>query len=138
MNGTATETVASSWIEALGGVSMCWILSTPPDFWAHPGLAVMTMPAAKAAGMNHPVRIFMLFPPMRGANGHGVDCSTRGVLTHTDCIEGTVRGSGKIGKRERSYSDRGSLPARHHESGETPAVRIMKAGSRPTAANRGS
>ena len=39
MNGTATETVASSWIEALGGVSMCWIFSIPPDFWADTGLA---------------------------------------------------------------------------------------------------
>ena len=39
MNGTATETVASSWIEALGGVSMCWIFSTPPDFWAAAGAA---------------------------------------------------------------------------------------------------
>src|SRR5882724_8853870 len=67
MNGTAVETVASSWIEALGGVSMCWILRIPPDFWAHPGLAVTTMPAAKAAKSNHPVRIFMLFPPMRRA-----------------------------------------------------------------------
>ena len=37
MNGTATDTVASSWIEALGGVSMCWILSTPPDFCAAAG-----------------------------------------------------------------------------------------------------
>ena len=45
---------------------------------------VATSAAAKAAGMNHPVRIFMLFPPMRRANGHGVDCSTRGLLTHTD------------------------------------------------------
>jgi hypothetical protein len=39
MKGTAADTVASSWIEALGGVSMCWILSTPPDFWAATGVA---------------------------------------------------------------------------------------------------
>ena len=25
MNGTTADTVASSWIEALGGESMCWI-----------------------------------------------------------------------------------------------------------------
>src|SRR5918993_2094452 len=96
MNGTAVEIVASSWIEALGGVSMCWILRTPPDFCAQ-AEPVANSAAAKAAGMNHPVRIFMLFPPMRRANGHGVDCSTRSLLTHTDRIEGTVRGSGKIG-----------------------------------------
>ena len=39
MNGMTAEKVASSWIEALGGESMCWILSTPPDFWAAAGLA---------------------------------------------------------------------------------------------------
>ena len=83
MNGTAVETVASSWIEALGGVSMCWILRIPPGFCAQAD-PVANSAAAKAAGMNHPVRIFMLFPPMRRANGHGVDCSTRSLLTHTD------------------------------------------------------
>jgi C4-dicarboxylate-specific signal transduction histidine kinase len=36
MNGTATETVASSWMEALGGVSMCWMRKVPPLFCAHP------------------------------------------------------------------------------------------------------
>src|SRR4030095_15431608 len=83
MNGTAVETVASSWIEALGGVSMCWILRTPPGFCAQADPVVATSAAANAAGMSHPVRIFMLFPPMRRANGHGVDCSTRGLLTNS-------------------------------------------------------
>src|SRR5262245_17190350 len=39
MNGTTDEIVASSWIDALGGVSMCWILRTPPCFWADAPLA---------------------------------------------------------------------------------------------------
>ena len=64
MNGTATETVASSWIEALGGVSMCWILRMPPAFCAHAAPAVTTVdattqPNAKHANATHPVRLFM-------------------------------------------------------------------------------
>ena len=57
MNGTATETVASSWIEALGGESMCWILSTPPAFWAAAGLAT----ASASSAMMQPKRLPWVF-----------------------------------------------------------------------------
>ena len=50
MNGMTAEKVASSWIEALGGVSMCWIFSTPPDFWASPGHADANASAAMMTG----------------------------------------------------------------------------------------
>ena len=49
MKGTATETVASSWMEALGGVSMCSIFRIPPDFWAKLGNATTLNAAATAA-----------------------------------------------------------------------------------------
>ncbi len=57
MNGTATDTVASSWIEALGGESMCWILSTPPVFWAAAGLAT----ASASMVMRQPRRPLWLY-----------------------------------------------------------------------------
>src|SRR5262245_4544173 len=82
MNGTATDTVASSWIEALGGVSMCWILRIPPGFCAQ-AEPVANQATASAAQTNRPVRIFILFPPMHRANKHGVDCSTRDLLTNS-------------------------------------------------------
>ena len=63
MNGTATETVASSWIDALGGVSMCWIFRTPPAFCAQPAPAVAITNATTPANAKHPFWIFMLFPP---------------------------------------------------------------------------
>src|SRR5262245_16495108 len=65
MNGTAVETVASSWIEALGGVSMCWILRMPPDFCAHPLLAVVIAAANTASGISQPLRVFIWFPPLQ-------------------------------------------------------------------------
>src|SRR5712671_3685815 len=34
MKGRTVELVASSWIEALGGLSRWYIFSTPPLFWA--------------------------------------------------------------------------------------------------------
>ena len=37
MNGTVVETVASSWIEALGGLSQRYMRSVPPCFWASAG-----------------------------------------------------------------------------------------------------
>jgi len=60
MNGTATDTVASSWIEALGGVSMCWIFSTPPYFCAHPAPVGATTAATTKINAKHPFGIFML------------------------------------------------------------------------------
>src|ERR1700704_88497 len=56
MKGTATDTVASSWIEALGGVSMCWILSTPPDFCAATGAA-----NSSPASTSRVIRPFLAF-----------------------------------------------------------------------------
>ena len=59
MNGTAVEIVASSWIEALGGVSMCWMRSTPPDFWAQPGPAVTLNAVTTLSNAYHEIRLFM-------------------------------------------------------------------------------
>src|SRR6266508_1475106 len=63
MYGTAVETVASSWIEGLGGMSMCWILRTPPRFCAQAALAVAVNDAAATSTAIHPIRIFILVPP---------------------------------------------------------------------------
>src|SRR6185437_13896373 len=38
MNGITTEAVPSSWIEALGGLSICSMCSVPPCFWAWAGV----------------------------------------------------------------------------------------------------
>ena len=62
MNGTATDTVASSWIEALGGVSMCWIFSTPPDFCAAAGPGEGKRRHGGKAGKTTSLRS-SLFPP---------------------------------------------------------------------------
>src|SRR5882757_514865 len=52
MNGWMTEIVASSWIEALGGLSRWEIFRVPPCFWAKAGAAANTnaarVPAANA------------------------------------------------------------------------------------------
>ena len=37
MNGMTVEIVASSWIEALGGLSRWEMRSVPPCFWANAG-----------------------------------------------------------------------------------------------------
>src|SRR5262249_17345452 len=64
MNGTGTDTVASSRIDALGGLSMCWILSTPPCFWAWAGIADADASTAMAANnaRRRPLA-FIVFPP---------------------------------------------------------------------------
>src|SRR5439155_7897094 len=49
MNGIMVETVASSWIEALGGLSHRYMRKVPPGFWADAGLATSTKAAANAA-----------------------------------------------------------------------------------------
>ena len=53
MNGTAVETVASSWIEALGGVSICWIFRMPPAFCASAGSAIPTANAITPTNTKH-------------------------------------------------------------------------------------
>jgi len=60
MKGITVEIVASSWIEALGGLSRWVTLSVPPAFCADAGtaLAAMTRAAIEAA-MNPRI----LFPP---------------------------------------------------------------------------
>src|ERR1700736_6002513 len=49
MNGITVETVASSWIEALGGLSHRYMRSVPPGFCADAELATSTKAAASAA-----------------------------------------------------------------------------------------
>jgi hypothetical protein len=65
MNGTATDTVASSWIEALGGVSMCWMRSTPPDFCALAGLATASA-SATAMQAIRPLSVFIVSSQIGG------------------------------------------------------------------------
>src|SRR5262245_11654768 len=104
MNGTTVETVASSWMEALGGVSMCWILSTPPGFCAQPACATTTIAAAIAT--TNPIRAFMLFPPCR--------TDARPPDTLELQIECTVRPAGALGnlghvealRRRQRHADR--------------------------------
>jgi hypothetical protein len=59
MNGTATETVASSWIEALGGVSICWIFSTPPVFWAQVAFAIASPVTTTLIKARHMLRAML-------------------------------------------------------------------------------
>src|SRR3954447_6364656 len=49
MNGVVVETVASSWIEALGGLSQMYMRNVPPCFWASDGPAASSVSAADAA-----------------------------------------------------------------------------------------
>src|SRR5262245_47654143 len=49
MNGVVVETVASSWMEALGGLSQMYIRSVPPCFWADTGPTASNSVAAKVA-----------------------------------------------------------------------------------------
>ena len=79
MNGTTVETVASSWIDALGGVSLCCILRMPPAFCAQPASAVAITNATTPANAKHPFRIFMLFPPSSEPRGRGIG-ATVGVV----------------------------------------------------------
>src|SRR5262245_6488564 len=48
MNGVTVETVASSWIEALGGLSQMYIRSVPPCCWASAEAAACSAVAARA------------------------------------------------------------------------------------------
>src|SRR6185312_11894702 len=59
MNAAGTDTVASSWIEALGGLSMCWIFSTPPCFWASAG-PPSTNAATAASNATRPLRVLIV------------------------------------------------------------------------------
>jgi len=79
MNGTTTEMVASSWIEALGGVSLCCILRTPPAFCAQPASAVVITNTTTPANAKHPCWIFMLFPPGSEPRERGIG-ATVGVV----------------------------------------------------------
>src|ERR1700693_1030334 len=49
MNGITVETVASSWIEALGGLSHRYMRSVPPGFCADAELATSTHAITNAA-----------------------------------------------------------------------------------------
>src|ERR1051326_1297426 len=52
MNGITVEMVASSWIEALGGLSQRYIRSVPPGCWAKAGLAASSMANAAASAVD--------------------------------------------------------------------------------------
>src|SRR5262245_52473617 len=47
MNGVTVETVASSWIEALGGLSQMYMRSVPPCCWASAAVIVWRAMAAR-------------------------------------------------------------------------------------------
>src|SRR5438034_7654122 len=51
MNGITVDTVASSWIDALGGLSHRYMRSVPPCFWANVGPAAASKAAPHAATM---------------------------------------------------------------------------------------
>ena len=65
MNGTVVETVASSWIEALGGLSQRYMRNVPPCFWASAGPAASSVSAADAAA-TVPRTVLHDCPPLVG------------------------------------------------------------------------
>src|SRR5882757_8751143 len=138
MKGITVEMVASSWIEALGGLSRWVTLSVPPAFCADAGTALAaTTRAAIEAAMNPRI----LFPPdlaclalldrhaitsdargvesehanawFAGRNGHGAGAAGRGAgLSHeADPDRGAVR----AGNRHRHRgADRGRAALEPH------------------------
>src|SRR5713226_7198335 len=75
MKGITVEIVASSWIEALGGLSRWVTRSVPPAFCANAGAALAaTTRAAIEAAMNPRI----LFPPILFI-GHAITSEARGV-----------------------------------------------------------
>src|SRR5580704_8332732 len=113
MKGITVEIVASSWIEALGGLSRWVTLSVPPAFCAETGTALA---ATKSAAIEAAMKPRILFPPIllgrhaitskphgvesdhenawfAGRNGRGAGDSARGagVPHETDPHRGAVR-----------------------------------------------
>src|SRR3977135_1818576 len=75
MKGITVEMVASSWIEALGGLSRGVTLAVPPAFCADAGTALAaTTRAAIEAAMNPRI----LFPPTL-LDHHAITSDARGV-----------------------------------------------------------
>ena len=72
MNGSTVELVASSWIEALGGLSRWYIFSTPPLFCASATPELKTR-----AAMRPPVRIIgrIVFLPSIRVSSRGLEGS---------------------------------------------------------------
>ena len=60
MKGITVEMVASSWIEALGGLSRWVTRSVPPDFCADAGAALATTKKSRHRGGDEAT---ILFPP---------------------------------------------------------------------------
>jgi hypothetical protein len=62
MNGMTVEIVASSWIEALGGLSICVMRSVPPDFCASDAPALNSEAALikKAAAIIRDERVIIV------------------------------------------------------------------------------
>src|SRR5580704_10204020 len=130
MKGITVEIVASSWIEALGGLSRWVTLSVPPAFCADAGTALAaTTRAAIEAAMNPRI----LFPPtlldrhaitsgargvelehanawFAGRNGHGAGAAGRGAgLPHkADPDRGAVR-AGNCHRHRGAYRGRAAL-----------------------------
>ena len=65
MKGMFTEMVASSWTEALGGLSRWEMRSVPPCFWARAGDTATIKATAVPARNANPVRIQKILPSPR-------------------------------------------------------------------------
>src|SRR6266568_5029460 len=112
MNGITVETVASSWIEALGGLSHRYMRKVPPGFWADAGLATSTKAAANAAA--NPTGRWRTLSSLLGAltgcacsagaatsiasvgrHGRGVASARRGTRRSIELLSFARAGSGK-------------------------------------------
>ena len=62
MNGTTVEVVASSWIEALGGLSWKYIRSMPPLFCASAGAAAKPRRARRRRTSRIEPRLHLFIP----------------------------------------------------------------------------
>ena len=82
MNGSTVELVASSWIEALGGLSRWYIFSTPPLFCASATPELKTRAATRP-----PVRIIGRKDYTIGLNttGNGVDDPDQAFFENFSC-----------------------------------------------------
>src|SRR5450631_2310206 len=129
MKGITVEIVASSWIEALGGLSRWVTLSVPPAFCADTGAALA---ATKRAVIEAAMKPRILVPPIllgrhaitskphgvesqhenawfAGRNGHGAGDTSRGagVPHETDPDRGAVR-TGNRHRHRGPYRWRGT------------------------------
>src|SRR6185503_20988944 len=109
MNGTTTDTVASSWIEALGGLSMCSILSTPPRFWASAGPATRNA-AIAASNATRPLWAFIVSSLL--------DLNRTLLLTHANCTPTVMKNSGRVQALRRGQRNREGLDGVERRRGD--------------------